>query len=90
MLGSHRADFLLLFDFKTVFENRASAALDKTVTVGALHVRIFPLRLVLAAQPKAIRALCQGLVIHQISTTLPDGAAGSQRPRLGSAGWQSP
>ena len=49
-----------------------------------------PLRLVLAAQPKAIRALCQGLVIHQISTTLPDGAAGSQRPRLGSAGWQSP
>ena len=39
--------FLLLFDFKTVFENRASAALDKTVTVGALHVRIFPLRIVL-------------------------------------------
>ena len=38
---------LLLFDFKGVFEGRASAALGKPVTVGALHVRLFPLRLVL-------------------------------------------
>ena len=42
-----------------------------------------PLRLVLAAQPKAIRALCQGLVIHQISTTLPDGAAAASGHVLG-------
>lgn len=39
--------FLLLFDFKGVFERRASAALDKSVTVAALHVRWFPLRVVL-------------------------------------------
>lgn len=37
----------LLFDVKGVFESRAGAALGKTVTVGALHVRVFPLRIVI-------------------------------------------
>lgn len=48
---------LLLFDFKGVFEGRASAALGKPVTVGAVHVRLFPLRLLLedlnVREPKA-------------------------------------
>ena len=39
--------FLLLFDFKGVFERRASTALAKPVHLAALHLRIFPLRLVL-------------------------------------------
>lgn len=41
------AAVILLFDFKGLFERRASAALDKAVTVAALHVRLFPLRVVL-------------------------------------------
>jgi uncharacterized protein involved in outer membrane biogenesis len=48
---------LLLFDFKGVFERRASAALGKPVTVAALHVRLFPLRFLLedlnVREPKA-------------------------------------
>ena len=39
--------FFLLFDFKGLFEQRASAALGKTVTVAAAHIRAFPLRIVL-------------------------------------------
>src|SRR4051812_38245540 len=35
---------LLLFDFKGLMERRASAALERPVTIGALHVKVFPLR----------------------------------------------
>jgi uncharacterized protein involved in outer membrane biogenesis len=39
--------FLLLFDFKGVFERRASAALERPVTVTSARLRIFPLRVIL-------------------------------------------
>lgn len=38
---------LLLFDLKSIFERRASAALQRPVTVAALHWRIFPFEVVL-------------------------------------------
>ena len=41
------AGFLLLFDFKSFFERRASAALQRPVTVADLHLRIFPFKVVL-------------------------------------------
>lgn len=39
--------FLLLFDFKGVFERRASAALERPVTVASARLKIFPLRVIL-------------------------------------------
>src|SRR5690349_8355569 len=39
--------FLLVFDFKGVFERRASAALGQPVTVASARLKIFPLRVIL-------------------------------------------
>ena len=39
--------FILLFDFKGLVENRASAAIGHPVKIATLHVRLFPLRFTL-------------------------------------------
>jgi len=39
--------FLLLYDFKGLAERRSSAALGRPVTIGSLHLGIFPLEAVL-------------------------------------------
>src|SRR5438132_10937607 len=39
--------FIVVFDFKGVFQRRASAALGRTVTVASARIHLFPLRVVL-------------------------------------------
>src|SRR5262249_13798541 len=39
--------FVIAFNFKGIFDRRASAALGRTVTVSSAHIRLFPLRFVL-------------------------------------------
>lgn len=51
--------FLLLFDFKSFFERRASAALQRPVTVADLRLHIFPFEVVLDDLKVADAALGQ-------------------------------